>query len=1066
MPLSMLVLFPAAPAVTAGAPESGSEALGAQPDDLDPGVVEQIAALTADKAARTPAQAKIDSNLLYEIKRDRNDPLFDVVPDLRTDVILDRDELVLVDIDATVDDLLLDRIERLGGVVVNSHPRYRAVRARVPLDAIEVLAGSARVSHIRTADQAMTSKVNTSEGDVAHRAASARSTFGVTGAGVGACVLSDSIDALATLQASGDLPAVSVLPGQSGNPGTSEGTAMLEIVYDLAPGADLGFASAFNGQAQFAQNILDLRTAGCDVIVDDVAYFAEPVFQDGIIADAVDTVVADGALYFSSAGNSGNLDDGTSGVWEGDFDAVAVPPAALAGAGAIHDFGDGTGLNTITGNTSVITLQWADPQGASGNDYDLFALDATGSTVLACGCDIQDGNDNPFEALGASGDITGVKLAVALSSGSPRFLHLNTNRGRLAQATAGQTSGHSAAEGAYSVAAVDQADAGGGAFTGGPANPVETFSSDGPRRVFFDAAGVPYTPGDFSSGGGVVRQKPDITAADGVATATPGFAPFFGTSAAAPHAAAIAALLLDEKPSLTDAEVDALFAATALDIEAPGTDRDSGYGIIDAFALVDAAQTPTAPSAPSGVVGAAGDGEVSVSWVAPVSDGGSPITGYTVTAAPGGATCSTMGATSCTVVGLTNGTPYTFTVTATNAVGTGPASAPSASATPMAAVADLVTVEPARLLDTRPSGSTVDGQFLGAGKLVGGQFTKVKIAGRGGVAADAVGVELNITAIQNEGRGFATLYPCTATPPTASSLNYTPGVNIANATTVALNANGEVCVFSNVTAHYALDVLAYVPAGSDLVTVEPSRLLDTRPTGSTVDGQFLGAGKLVGGQFTKVKIAGRGGVAADAVGVELNITAIQNEGRGFATLYPCTATPPTASSLNYTPGVNIANATTVALNANGEVCVFSNVTAHYALDVLAYVPAGSDLVTVEPSRLLDTRPTGSTVDGQFLGAGKLVGGQFTKVKIAGRGGVAADAVGVELNITAIQNEGRGFATLYPCTATPPTASSLNYTPGVNIANATTVALNANGEVCVFSNVTAHYALDVLAYVAA
>ncbi len=510
---------------------------------------------------------------------------------------------------------------------------------------------------------------------------------------------------------------------------------------------------------------------------------------------------------------------------------------------------------------------------------------------------------------------------------------------------------------------------------------------------------------------------------------------------------------------LTAAEQTAFGSNTLFGFRAakPGEDGNSRW---DNFVLRGV------PSAPSGVVGTAGDGRVSVSWVAPVSDGGSAITGYTVTAAPGGATCSTMGATSCTVVGLTNGTPYTFTVTATNAVGTGPASAPSTSVTPMAAVADLVTVEPARLLDTRPTGSTVDGQFLGAGKLVGGQFTKVKIAGRGGVAADAVGVELNITAIQNEGRGFATLYPCTATPPTASSLNYTPGVNIANATTVALNANGEVCVFSNVTAHYALDVLAYVPAGSDLVTVEPSRLLDTRPSGSTVDGQFLGAGKLVGGQFTKVKIAGRGGVAADAVGVELNITAIQNEGRGFATLYPCTATPPTASSLNYTPGVNIANATTVALNANGEVCVFSNVTAHYALDVLAYVPAGSDLVTVEPSRLLDTRPSGSTVDGQFLGAGKLVGGQFTKVKIAGRGGVAADAVGVELNITAIQNEGRGFATLYPCTATPPTASSLNYTPGVNIANATTVALNANGEVCVFSNVTAHYALDVLAYVAA
>lgn len=125
---------------------------------------------------------------------------------------------------------------------------------------------------------------------------------------------------------------------------------------------------------------------------------------------------------------------------------------------------------------------------------------------------------------------------------------------------------------------------------------------------------------------------------------------------------------------------------------------------------------------------------------------------------------------------------------------------------------DVVTVEPARLLDTRSNGETVDGQFVAAGKLGAGQFTRVKIAGRAGVAADAVGVELNITAIQNEGRGFATLYPCTSTPPTASSLNYTPGVNIANATTVVLNSNGEVCIFTSSTAHYALDVLAYISA--------------------------------------------------------------------------------------------------------------------------------------------------------------------------------------------------------------------------------------------------------------
>ena len=90
----------------------------------------------------------------------------------------------------------------------------------------------------------------------------------------------------------------------------------------------------------------------------------------------------------------------------------------------------------------------------------------------------------------------------------------------------------------------------------------------------------------------------------------------------------------------------------------------------------------TTPGTPTGVIATRGDGAATVSWTAPSTDGGSVITRYTVTASPGGLHANTTSGSSAVVTGLTNGTAYTFTVHATNAVGNGPESAPSAAVTP------------------------------------------------------------------------------------------------------------------------------------------------------------------------------------------------------------------------------------------------------------------------------------------------------------------------------------------------------------------------------------------------
>ena len=572
--------------------------------------VRQMQAILEAKQRRTPAQRKVDSQLLEEWQKARGRP--------------GADRMVTVDLRVEVTPEVLERIRELGGRVLSSVERYRAVRAELPLSEVEALAAHEAVRTIRTADKAMTRNrrrkpspdvlvdilnagARTTQGDVAHRANTARTTHGVDGTGIGIGVLSDGVDSLASRQATRDLPAqVTVLEHQYGE--GDEGTAMLEIVHDLAPGADLYFATAFGGLASFAENIEALCESGADVIVDDVYYFLEAPFQDDTIAQGVNAAVADGCFFFSAGGNAGNKNDGTAGVWEGDF--AAGSPLVLNGVtvGTQHDFGSGVTRNRITEDGHAYVLWWADPLEGSGNDYDLFMVDGDGDVVRSS-TRIQDGTRDPYEIIFSSSDDAGNRLVIVKASGAAdRYLRLDSVEGRLEISTAGNLFGHSAAENAITVAAVAVQSAGGtgGVFDG--TESVRTSNSDGPRRIFFEPDGTAITAGNFSSTGGRLLQKPDLAAATCVRTTTPGFSIFCGTSAAAPHAAAIGALVLEgaEGPSnLTQAQLLAAMTGSALDIEATGVDRDSGAGIVMAPGAVDAVdvaaadrnQAPTVESA-------------------------------------------------------------------------------------------------------------------------------------------------------------------------------------------------------------------------------------------------------------------------------------------------------------------------------------------------------------------------------------------------------------------------------------------------------------------------------------
>ena len=639
-------------------------------EQLSTAAQQQIRALATDKQARTPAQRKISSQLLYTAKARRNVSIAGTVTTLRSRVPVTSDGRIDVEITSQATKELVEVIEKFGGEILYGHDRASTVRALVPVDRLEGVAELGTVRAIRPtmpvttrwrmregvagetparpgrraptfemrADQirsrlrsaldeiarrsaspaATAAAVGnaTSEGDVAHRVAEARNFFGVTGAGVKIGVLSDSVRFLANSQASGDLPPdVVVLPGQDGIGTTDigEGTAMLEIVHDLAPGAKLFFATAFGGPQSFADNILALRDAGCDIIVDDILYAGESPFQDGPIAASVNAVIQSGAYYFSSAGNDGNFNDGTSSVWEGDFKKANATIPLLAGAGELHDFGSGVVSNRAESTSGfILGLYWSDPLGGSGNDYDLYILNSTLTVVLDASTDVQDGDDDPFEGT-FPGAFGGERVVVVKFFGEKRALHLNNYGGQFGIATSGSTHGHNSAADAFGIAAINVATAGGGPFIGGATNPIELFSSDGFRRVFFEEDGTPFKPNKFLfSNGGELRRKPDLTAADGVETTIPQFEAFFGTSASAPHAAAIAGLLKSARPNIKQNRVRRALQESALDIEAAGRDRDSGFGIISAFGALTFIDAPPAPFLDLGTITATpttGDGD-------------------------------------------------------------------------------------------------------------------------------------------------------------------------------------------------------------------------------------------------------------------------------------------------------------------------------------------------------------------------------------------------------------------------------------------------------------------------
>jgi len=358
-------------------------------------------------------------------------------------------------------------------------------------------------------------------------------------------------------------------------------------------------------------------------------------------------------------------------------------------------------------------------------------------------------------------------------------------------------------------------------------------------------------------------------------------------------------------------------------------------------------------------------------------------------------------------------------------------------------------VAPARLLDTRLNGSTVDGLGVGAGVQVAGATVQVQVTGRGNVPADATAAVLNVTITGAQGAGYATIYPCGSTRPTASNLNFRAGVTVANGVIAKIGTGGQVCIYVTNATHLLADVGGFFTSASPYAPLTPARLLDTRTNGLTIDGVAQGSGLVPAGGVVELLVGGRGSVPATAVAAALNVTVVGAEAAGFATVFPCGSSQPTASNLNFSAGITVANNVIAKLGTGGKVCIAVSKATQLIADVSGYFVASSGFQPITPGRLLDTRSNGVTVDGAGQGGGPLGAGTVVQVQVTGRVGVPSTAVAAVLNITATQGAGTGYVTAYPCGTTPPTASSLNFTAGATVPNGVIVKIGTSGRVCLF-----------------
>ena len=440
------------------------------------------------------------------------------------------------------------------------------------------------------------------------------SGLSVNGSGIKVGVLSDSFNDLggaAADEASGALPSAShiqVLEDYASG-GADEGRAMMQIVHDIAPGADLAFYTAFDSEQDFANGILALAAAGCKVICDDVSYFDEPFFQNGVIAQAIQTVEAEGVTYVTAAGNEG------SNAYQAAWTPIAHTSYDGTSLSDTESFG-GSPVQTITvGGNVPLVLEWNQPYGGATSNIEMLVFQ-NGRLVGAAQGGAQSGDPWVGVELSAgtyqiaienlSGPNPGLIKEITFGDGIPVTL---------GGANIGTVYGHAMTPGAITAGAVSAADTPAFGFNS-PTS--ESFSSSGAgTELLFANNGTALWSPD-------VLSPVAVSGIDDIKTTVPGgLSDFYGTSAASASLAGVAALMLSANPNLTPAQVEQIMEATALPMSNSAV---SGAGLVQVDAAVAAAMLGPVVTAASLTLSQA---SVAASSLFTVSDpGGHTVTEY------------------------------------------------------------------------------------------------------------------------------------------------------------------------------------------------------------------------------------------------------------------------------------------------------------------------------------------------------------------------------------------------------------------------------------------------------